>query len=125
MAMYILIIGSILLGAILGRFFGVLVLILACAVTLAMVVASSAYFEHSLLRALLEVVVLLTSLQIGYVSGLLSHLIPSRSPGDHGRARALSWSKDPAQRAKLPGAIAKAERHAGHSREASTPRSCG
>jgi hypothetical protein len=63
--MYILIIGSILLGAILERFFKVLVLIPACAVTLAMVVASSAYFEHSLLRALLEVVVLLTSLQIG------------------------------------------------------------
>jgi hypothetical protein len=74
--MYILIIGSILLGAILGRFFKVLVLIPACAVTLAMVVASSAY-EHSLLRALLEVVVLLTSLQIGYVSGLFSSLIPS------------------------------------------------
>jgi hypothetical protein len=28
--------------------------------------------------------------------------------------------QDPAQRAKLPGAIAKAQRHAGHSREAST-----
>jgi hypothetical protein len=76
MKMYILIIGSILLGAILGRFFKVLVLIPACTVTLAMVVASSAY-EHSLLRALLEVVVLLTSLQIGYVSGLFSSFIPS------------------------------------------------
>lgn len=75
--MYILIIGSILLGATLGRFFKVLVLIPACAVTLAMVVASSAYFEHTLLRALLEVVVLLTSLQIGYVSGLFSSFIPS------------------------------------------------
>jgi hypothetical protein len=66
----ILIIGSVLLGAILGRFFKVLVLIPACAVTLATVVASSAYFERSLLHALLEVVVLITSLQIGYVSGL-------------------------------------------------------
>ncbi|MGC2223074.1 MAG: hypothetical protein WA624_12270 [Methylocella sp.] len=44
-----------------------------------MVVASSAYFGHSLLRTLLEFVVLITSLQIGYASGLLSRLIPSVS----------------------------------------------
>jgi len=75
----ILIIGSLLLGAILGRFFNVRVLAPAFALSLAMVVAGSAYFGHSLVRALLDVVVLITSLQIGYVSGLLSHLIPSVS----------------------------------------------
>jgi hypothetical protein len=75
----ILIIGSVLLGAILGRFFKVPVLAPAFALSLAMVVASSAYFGHSLLRTLLEFVVLITSLQIGYASGLLSRLIPSVS----------------------------------------------
>ena len=75
--MTILIIWSVLLGAILGRFFKVPVLAPAFAVSLAMVAASSAYFGHSLPRALLEFVVLITSLQIGYVSGLLSHFIPS------------------------------------------------
>jgi hypothetical protein len=75
----ILIIGSVLLGAILGRFFKVPVLAPAFALSLAMVVASSAYFGHSLPRTLLEFVVLITSLQIGYASGLLSRLIPSVS----------------------------------------------
>jgi uncharacterized membrane protein YoaK (UPF0700 family) len=66
----ILIIGSLLLGAILGRFFNVLVLAPAFALSLAMVVASSAYFGHSLPRALLEFLVLITNLQIGYASGV-------------------------------------------------------
>jgi hypothetical protein len=73
----ILIIGSVLLGAILGRFFNVLVLAPAFALSLVMVVASSAYFGHSLPRALLEFLVLITNLQIGYASGVLSFLIPS------------------------------------------------
>ncbi|MGB8900029.1 MAG: hypothetical protein WCC90_12705 [Methylocella sp.] len=71
--MIILVIGGLLLGAILGRFFTVLVLVPAFALSLAMVVASSAYFGHTLLRALLEFAVLITSLQIGYVSGVVSH----------------------------------------------------
>jgi hypothetical protein len=75
----ILIIGSVLLGAILGRFFKVPVLAPAFALSLAMVVASSAYFGRSLPRTLLEFVVLITSLQIGYASGLLSRLSPSVS----------------------------------------------
>jgi hypothetical protein len=45
-----------------------------------MVVASSIYFGHSLPRALLEFVVLITSLQIGYVSGLLFPSVSER-PG--------------------------------------------
>jgi hypothetical protein len=72
----ILLIGSVLLGANLGRSFKVLVLIPACALTLAIIVANSAYFGHSLPRTLVEFVVLITSLQIGYISGLLSSLIP-------------------------------------------------
>ena len=70
--MTILIIGSVLLGAILGRFFKVLVLAPACALVLAVVLVKSADREHGLLRPLLEFAVLITSLQIGYVFGLVS-----------------------------------------------------
>ena len=75
--MSILIIGSVLVGAILGRFFKVLVLAPAFALSVAMVVASSVYFGHSLPRALLEFLVLITSLQMGYVFGRVSPSIPS------------------------------------------------
>jgi hypothetical protein len=75
----ILILGSVLLGAVLGRFFKVLVLVPACALVLAVVLVRSADGEHGLLRALLEFAVLITSLQIGYVVGLVSHSIPSVS----------------------------------------------
>ena len=68
--MTILIIGSVLLGATLGRFFKVLVLVPACAFVLAAVLVRSANGEHGLLHPLLEFVVLITSLQIGYVYGL-------------------------------------------------------
>jgi hypothetical protein len=75
----ILILGSVLLGAVLGRFFKVLALVPACAFVLAVVLVRSADGEHGLLRALLEFAVLITSLQIGYVVGLVSHSIPSVS----------------------------------------------
>ncbi|MDQ6704246.1 MAG: hypothetical protein M3Z96_14765 [Pseudomonadota bacterium] len=74
--MTILIIGSVLLGAVCGRFFKVLVLVPACAFLLAAVLVRSADVEHGLLRPLLEFAVLITSLQIGYVSSLLSCVIP-------------------------------------------------
>jgi hypothetical protein len=67
----LIIIGSVLLGAILGRFFKVLVLLPAFALSLAIVLASSAYFGHSLSRTFIELVALVVSLQLGYVSGLL------------------------------------------------------
>ena len=91
--MIILIIGSLLLGAILARFFNVLVLAPAFALSLAMVAASFAYFGHGLLRPLLEFAVLITSLQIGYVSGMLSFLVPSVSQrrGTRSRVRARGW----------------------------------
>jgi hypothetical protein len=73
----ILLIWSVLLGAVLGRFFKVLVLVPACAFLLAAVVVRSANGEQGLLRPLLEFAVLNATLQIGYVSGLVSHLIPS------------------------------------------------
>ncbi len=77
--MAILVIWSVLLGAVLGRFFKVLVLVPACALVLAAVLVRSANVEHGLLRPLLEFGVLITSLQIGYACGLFSFLIPSVS----------------------------------------------
>ena len=74
-----LLIGSILLGAVLGRFFKVLVLVPVCALVLAAVFVKSAGVEHGLVHPLFEFAVLITSLQIGYVSGLLSLSIPSGS----------------------------------------------
>jgi hypothetical protein len=67
----ILAIGSVLLGTVFGRFFKVWVLVPVCALTFAIVFASSAYYEHGLLSALLEFVVIATCLQAGYASGLL------------------------------------------------------
>ena len=69
--MEILIIGGALFGAVLGRFFKVLVLVPACAFVLVAVLVGSANGEHGLLRPPLEFVVLITSLQIGYVFGLV------------------------------------------------------
>ena len=89
--MAILILGSVLLGAVLGRFFKVLVLVPACALVLAVVLVKSADGEHGLLRPFLEFAVLITSLQIGYVSGLLSFFIPgvTQPGGNPARARPL------------------------------------
>ncbi len=71
--MAILLIGSVLLGAVLGRFFKVWVLVPACAFALGAVLVRSAGVQQGLLCPLLEFAVLITSLQIGYVSGLLFH----------------------------------------------------
>ena len=105
-----LIIGSVLLGAILGRFFNVLVLAPAFALSLAMVVASSAYFGHSLPRALLEFLVLITNLQIGYASGLLSHFDSecSRNAGYSPLRPRPEPLHQPAPRANFPYDIADA-----------------
>jgi hypothetical protein len=86
----ILIIGSVLLGAILARFFTVLVLIPACALTLAMVVASSAYFGHSWPRAVLEFAVLITSLQTGYASGCFHRSFPAFGNAEENDPRYLA-----------------------------------
>ena len=81
MTVLINVIGSVLLGAIIGRFFKVLVLLPAFALSLAIVVASSAYFGHSLSRTFIELVALVVSLQLGYVSGLLPSFIRNLRPG--------------------------------------------
>jgi hypothetical protein len=74
----ILIIGSILLGVVLGRFFKVWILIPTGAVAIITAFASSFFHDQGLLGVFFECAVLLTCLQIGYASGLFSHLIPSK-----------------------------------------------
>jgi hypothetical protein len=68
--MSILIIGSVLAGAILGRFFKVLALLPVSAFVLVVVLVRTAYFEHGLLHMVLEFGVLTMSLQIGYFANL-------------------------------------------------------
>jgi hypothetical protein len=72
-----------------------LVLVPAFAFVLAAVLVRSVNGEQGLLRLLLEFAALITSLQIGYVFGLVSHLIPSVS----GRRRTTAT---PAPRAAPP-----------------------
>ena len=75
--MTILIIGNVLLGALLGRFFKVWILIPTGAVAVIAAFASSFFHDQGLLGVFFECAVLLTCLQIGYVSGLFSRPIPS------------------------------------------------
>lgn len=71
-------IGGVLLGTVFGRFFKVWILVPACALTFAIVFASSAYYERGLASALLEFTVIAACLQIGYASGRLSGVIRVR-----------------------------------------------
>jgi hypothetical protein len=85
----VLLIGSVLLAAVLGRFFKVLVLVPACVFVLAAMLVKATYAEHGLLRSLLEFAALIISLQAGYVVGLLSYFIPGdlkRQGKSHPRA---------------------------------------
>lgn len=74
--MTILLIGSILTGAVLGSLFKVWILIPASALIFVAVFTSSAYFGHGTGIAVLACALLGTGLQIGYVSGLFLCCIP-------------------------------------------------
>ncbi len=70
--MEILIAGSAFFGAFLGRFFKVLVLIPAGALAIALLLVQRESAEHTLLDALLGIGLLIASLELGYVTGLIS-----------------------------------------------------
>jgi len=72
--MAVLIIGSVLLGATLARFFNLLILAPASAVILALVVARSAYLGRDLLHLVLDYAALTASVQIGYGSSIICGL---------------------------------------------------
>lgn len=73
--MAIFIIGTVLVGAVLARFYNVLILIPAFALILAAVVGRAFYFQHGLLGPAMEFAVLITSLQIGYVAIPVSYVV--------------------------------------------------
>jgi hypothetical protein len=85
----ILLIWSVLLGVVLGRFFKVWVLVPGCAFVFAAVLVRSAVVEHGLLRPLLEFAMLIASLQIGYVFGLPpARVLCSATSGGTGTGKA-------------------------------------
>ena len=66
--MAISMIGAVLLGAVLARFYNVLILVPAFALIFASIVAKAFYFHLGLQHPALEFALLITSLQIGYVA---------------------------------------------------------
>jgi hypothetical protein len=70
--MGILVVGATLFGMILGQFFKWYVLGPACGLVIALVLVFPAHREPSVLRCFLQIYVVTTSLQIGYVVGLLA-----------------------------------------------------
>jgi hypothetical protein len=80
--MGILVLGGALFGMILGHFFKCFVLFPACGLAGLLVLANPAHMESGLLGWFVQTVLLSTSLQIGYVVGLVArnfHSAPKRS----------------------------------------------
>lgn len=75
--MGILVIAGVLFGTLLGRFFKVFVLVPACVLAIVLVLAKATSAEHSWAWSLLEIAVLVTSLQIGYALGMVSGEFPA------------------------------------------------
>lgn len=75
--MEILIIGSVLFGIVLARFFTVYVLVPACALTAVLVIASPIHAAHGSWAIIFEVVVSIASIQLGYIAGLLLQALPN------------------------------------------------
>jgi hypothetical protein len=70
--MAILVVGGVVFGIILGHFFKWFVLIPACGLAIVLVLINPAHMENSLLGWFVQFLVLITSLQIGYVIGLVA-----------------------------------------------------
>jgi hypothetical protein len=70
--MSIMIVGGILFGTILGRFFRIYILVPASALAVVLLLASPSPADSSMWYTMLEIGVLVTSLQFGYVVGLVT-----------------------------------------------------
>lgn len=79
--MEILITGGAFLGAILGRSFKVLVLVPVCGLVIALLVMKAGLAGHPLLKSLVKISLLVASLELGYVTGLISTDISSALQG--------------------------------------------
>jgi hypothetical protein len=82
--MEILITGGAFFGAVLGRFFKVLVLIPAFAVAIALLLVRREFAGHTLLDSFLGIGLLIASLELGYVTGVISTDIFAAAQGFRG-----------------------------------------
>jgi hypothetical protein len=82
--MAILIAGGAFFGAVLGRFFKVLVLIPAVALAIALLLAKRQIAGSALLDFFPGIGLLIASLELGYVTGLISTDISAVAPGFRG-----------------------------------------
>jgi ABC-type dipeptide/oligopeptide/nickel transport system permease subunit len=88
--MSVIFVGGVLFGTILGRFFRIFVLVPASALAVVLVLATPAAADKSLWDSMLELFVLVTSMQVGYVVGLVSGAV---SPLEQAHS---SWNKNAA-----------------------------
>ena len=70
--MEILITGGAFLGAMLGRSFKVLFLIPVCALVACLLMMKASFAGYPLLNSVVKISLLITSLELGYVTGLIS-----------------------------------------------------
>ena len=84
-----LVIAGALLGLILGRFFKVYVLLPACALVTVLALTGPYLIGKSLGTSFVELIVLLASLQFGYVAGLLSNHLSTLLSGPRRRWASL------------------------------------
>jgi hypothetical protein len=82
--MAILITGAAMFGAVLGRFCKVLVLLPAGALAIALLLVSGEVAGRTLFDSFLGLGLLFTSLELGYVTGLISRDISTASQGFRG-----------------------------------------
>ena len=73
--MLIMVFGSVLCGAILGRYFKFFILILAYGPAMMMILINPPIIPQNPTRFCLEIVVLITGLHIGYLTGLFTRQI--------------------------------------------------
>lgn len=82
--MEILITGGAFLGAVLGRSFRVLVLVPVSALVIAMLLMKAGFAGHPLLNTAMKIALAVTSLELGYITGLLSTDISSAAQSFRG-----------------------------------------
>jgi hypothetical protein len=75
--MEILITGGAFLGALLGRFFKVLILIPASALIIAIILMKAGFAGYPMLNSITKVALLIASIELGYITGLVSTDISS------------------------------------------------
>jgi hypothetical protein len=81
--MEILITGGAFLGAILGRFFKVLILVPASAFVIALLLMNTGFAGHPILNTIIKIALLIASLEFGYITGLISTDISSAAQSFH------------------------------------------